>query len=334
MTRKHSVSIVIGVVAWVAWLGGCRPLEEDADDYRNGIPREETVEMKVPGQAGQALTIETHQQALRGQISDFYKLTRAVSGLVNGGGAITLVLVKAVVSHPPTSMTADTATWGPWHGPLDAVNWKVTVTRVADHKYRYEFAGRDRRQSDGPFTVVLSGTHAPSVDGNGRAIEGFGSGEFTLDWDARAKLPVLGDEVGTAHYTYSRTSPSATVEIDAQFRQVKDNNNPGRRNDVDYIYRSTPAAGGSMQFVSSTKPDMSMTGGRWAVKSRWTQDGAGRSDVRATGGDLPPGFQATASECWNGDFASVFFQANWPLAPSYGEEATNCVFKPAEYSNL
>jgi hypothetical protein len=334
MTRKQSVSIVIGAVVWVAWIGGCRPLPEEADEYRNGIPRQETVEMKVPAQAGQPLTAETHQQALRGQVSDFYKLTRAVSGVVNGGGAFVLVLVKAVVSHRPTSVTADSATWGPWTGALEPVTWMVTVTRIAEHKYRYEFAGRDRKLDDGPFTVVLSGTHAPSVDGDGHAIEGFGSGEFTLDWDARAKLPVPGREVGSAHYTYARTSPTATVEIDAQFRQVNDDNNPGRRIDVDYIYRSTPAAGGSMQFVSTMPPQMSMNGGRWAVKSRWTQEGAGRSDVRATGGDLPQGFQATASECWDTGFASAFFQANWPLAPSYGDEATNCVFKPAEYSNL
>jgi hypothetical protein len=335
MTRRYELGL--SALALAGLIGACRPVEPEIEDFRNGVPRQETVEMKVPAQNGQALRsdeVETRTLGLRGQIADTYLLTRTVSALVNGGGALTLALVKAIVSLPPTSVSGDTAVWGPGQGALDPVTWKLTVEHLGNHEYRFELAGRDRKLSDGPFTAVLSGKHAASVDGSGRAIEGFGNGDFTLDWDARAKLPLAGSEVGSAHYTYARTSPSATVEIDADFRQVKDDNRPGQRVDVTYRYRSTPGAGGSMQFVHTVPPQMAQNGARWAVKSRWAADGTGRSDVRATGGDLPATFQATASECWDTGFASVFFQANWPLAPSYGEEAINCVFKPAEYSNL
>jgi hypothetical protein len=336
MTRRYELGF--SAIALAGLIGACRPVEPELDDFRNGVPRQETVETRVPAQAGQALTasdaVEIHQLALRGLTADTYRLTRTVSGVINGGGAFALAIVKAVVSLPPTEVSGDTAVWGPGHGALDPVSWKLTVRHLGDHKYSYELAGRDRRVSTGAFTVVLSGTHAASVDGNGRAIEGFGSGDFTLDWDAQATLPLAEREVGSAHYTYARASLTATVEIDADFRQVNDDNRPGQRVDVTYRYRSTPGAGGSMQFVHTVPPQMAQTGARWAVKSRWAQDGTGRSDVRATGGDLPAGFQATASECWDTGFDSVFFLANWPLAPSYGDEATNCVFKPAEYSNL
>jgi hypothetical protein len=332
MTRKHSLGFV-GIA--LAGMVACQPVEVELEDFRNGVPRQETVEMKVPAGSGQALsTVETHTQALRGATADFYVLTRAVSGVVNGGVALTLVLLKAVVAHEPTSLSGDTAVWGPWHGPLDPVSWRLTVKHEGDHEYSYELAGRERLSRSDAFTVVLTGTHTASVDGNGRAIEGFGSGELSLDWDARAKLPLAGREVGNAKVTYSRTSPSATVEIDAEFHQVHNDNRPGQRVDASYRFRATPGAGGSMQFVHEVPAQMSQNGSRWAVKSRWDQDGAGRADIRATGGDLPTTFQATASECWNTGFASVFFQANWPLAPSYGDEAASCVFKSAEWASL
>jgi hypothetical protein len=334
MTRTSKLGL--SLIALAGLTGACQPIQAEIEDFRNGIPRQETVQMNVPGRAGQALSVETHSQALaiRGLTADTYQLTRAVSGGVNGSGAWILLLVKAVVSHPPTSVSGDTAVWGPWTGALDPVTWQVTVKHLGDHEYEYEVSGRDRRMSGAAFTTVLHGTHSASVDGNGRAIEGFGSGELTLDWDARGKLPGAGREVGTARYRYSRTGPSATVEVDADFRQVHDDQRPGQRIDVTYRYRNTPGAGGSMQFVHAVPPLMSQNGSRWAVKSRWTRDGSGRADIRATGGDLPTTFEATASECWDTDFDSVFFLANWPLAPRYGEEATNCVFKPADYSTL
>ncbi len=335
MTRQRSLGFVGIVLAGI--VGGCQPIEAEVDDFRNGVPRQETVEMKVPARAGQALTAEADGEtlaALRGQTADFYQLTRAVSVVVNGGGALALVLIKTIVAQPPSSVAGDTAVWGPGHGPLDPVTWKLTVKHLGDHEYSYQLAGRSRLKPDADFTVVLSGAHTASVDSDGRAIEGFGSGDFTLDWDARAKLPGAGKEVGSAHYTYARASAGATVEIDADFRQVDDDNRPGQRVDVGYRFRSTPGAGGSMQFVHAVPAQMAANGGRWAVKSRWTQDGAGRSDVRATGGDLPSTFEATASECWDTGFDSVFFQASWPRAPSYGAEPTDCVFKTAEHSTL
>jgi hypothetical protein len=334
MTRSRVVCL--SLVALVGVGGGCQGVEREADveDFRNGIPRQSTVEMVVPQTGGQALSAEERTEAIRFGIADFYVLTRAVSGVVNGAGALTLILVKAIVSQPPTSIAGDTAIWGPGSGALDPVVWQLTVKQVGDMKFSYELAGRPKLQASAAFTVVLSGTHTAAVDASGRAIEGFGAGTFTLDWDARGKLPGAGREVGSAKYTYSRFSPMATVEIDAAFRQVRDDNRGEQRVDLDYRFRSTHQVGGSMQFVHNVAPQMAQNGGRWAVNSRWTYEGGGRSDVRATGGDLPTNFQATASECWDVSFRSVFFQANWPLAPSWGTEATDCLYKTAEFSNL
>ena len=91
-------------------------------------------------------------------VSDFYLVTRKVSAGVNGAGALVLGLVKFVVSHPPTTVTADSAVWGPWPGgALDPLVYKVTVKRVGDHKYDYTFDGRASRWPTS-FVTFLSGT--------------------------------------------------------------------------------------------------------------------------------------------------------------------------------
>ena len=317
-------------------LGACRPVEDEVDEYRNAIPRNETVTMQVPAAqgAGQQLVVESQSQALRGGVADFYLVTRRVSTVVNGAGALVLGLVKTVVSYPPTSITADTAVWGPFPGgALDPLAYKVTVKRSGDHKYDYAFEGRAKNGPDtAAFVAFLTGTHTPALDGSGHAIEGFGTGSFTLDWDARATLPAPGDEVGKAHYDYARPSATAQVSVDAKFIQVKDDEHPGMKVDVDYLYRSTPGTGGSMEFVHSLPASMAAAGARWAVKSRWTAFGAGRSDIKASGGTLPG--EVKASECWDTSFASVYLVASWVPGAGYGTEATDCAFTPADYSAL
>jgi hypothetical protein len=317
-------------------LGACRAADDEVDEYRNAIPRNETVTMQVPGaqSAGQPLVVESHSQSLRGGVADFYLVTRRVSTVVNGAGAFILTLVKTVTSYPPTSVTADTAVWGPFPGSaLDPLAYKVTVKRSGDHQYDYTFEGRAKNgPATAPFVAFLTGTHTPALDASGHPIEGFGAGSFTLDWDARATLPAPGNEIGKAHYDYARLSATAPVSVDAKFIQVKDDEHPGVRVDVDYLYRSTPGAGGSMEFVHSLPASMANAGARWAVKSRWTELGAGRSDIKASGANLPA--EARASECWDTSFASVYLSASWVPGGGYGTEATDCAFTPAEYSSL
>jgi hypothetical protein len=333
MTRFRN--LFLASLSCSSLLGACRAVD-DVDTYRNGIPRQETVEMRVPASSsGQALTVESNARALRGEVADTYKVTRAVSVAVNGGGGLVLALVKAVVAHRPTSISANGAVWGPWKGgPLDPLTYKVTVDKLADHQFAYKFEGRGKANDTGAFVTILSGTHTAAVDGAGDPLEGFGKGTFTLDWDARATLPAPGPEVGKATYVYSRLSATAAVEVDAQFRKVKDNERPGQLVDLDYLYRATPGAGGSMEFLHSLPASMTDAGGRWAVKSRWSEAGAGRSDIKASGGKLPAGATVMASECWNTSFASMFLSASWVPGGGYGDENTDCVFKPAEYSKL
>jgi hypothetical protein len=327
MTRHIAASLALAGLA-----AGCQPKIESAEEFRRGVPREETVKVTVPekGQM-QALTVDAQSRALKGLPADYWVLTFGVSSVINGGAAFVGILVRTVIAFPPTSVSNDQAVWGPFSGALDPITWKVTVTRVGGHKYQYVFEGQSKLNPGGPFVTVLSGTHTAALDDVGDPIEGFGTGSFTLDWDARQKLPLANpNEVGTATYSYARV-PGQTASLGAKFHQVKDKDK-GTLVDVDYSYTHHQGGSGTMDFSYDAAAQLGMADGRATVRSRWLPTGAGRADAKLTSSALPNG--ATASECWSTVFTSQFFAHSWAPLLDYGTEATDCVYTSAEYSNL
>jgi hypothetical protein len=326
MTRHIAACLALAGVAV-----GCRPPLEEAEEFRRGVPREETVTAQVPSKGqSQALTVEGEARALKGLPADYWALTFGVSTVINGGAGFVGLLVKTVIAFPPTSLTADQAVWGPFSGTLDPITWKLTVKRVGDHKFQYQFDGQSKL-SPGPFITVLAGTHTAALDDQGDPIEGFGTGSFTLDWDARQMLPLANpNEVGKANYSYARL-PGQTGTINAQFQKVKDKDT-GKIVDVDYAYAHHQGGSGSMDFSFDAAAQLGMADGRATVHSRWQANGAGRADATLTSTSLPAA--ATASECWNTTSSSMFFAHSWAPALDYGVEATDCVYTSAEFSKL
>ena len=314
-------------------LAACHPLDKAGSEFATGVPRQDTVSMSVPGSSAKALTIEGSSRALEGQTAEWYTVTRAVTVTVNGVALAVGALVRLVTDYPATTVTADTAIWGPWQGPLDPIEWKVTITRVAPHQYQYKFEGRDKHDPAAAFVTVLSGVHSPGLDAMGNETEGFGTGTFTLDWNARATLPAPDGNVGTANYSYDHMALGLVVNITAKFRQIKDDKQPGKLVDVDYVFVQNPGAEGSMDFLYNVPADATSAGGLGKVRSRWLWGGAGRSDVSVVPTNL--NLTYTVSECWDINYTSIYKSV--PLSTSasdnYGSE-TSCAFPTAEYSSL
>jgi hypothetical protein len=314
---------------------GCQPKDDTTAgaEFSTGVPRASTVLMSVPGSDSRAVTVESSTHALLGETAEWYKRTRDVTVSVNAGALAVGALVKLVTDYPPTTVSADSAVWGPWKGPLDPVEWKVTVTRIAPHEYQYTFEGRDKHDQVAAFVTVLSGTHTAGVDAQGMEMEGFGAGTFVLDWDARASLPQPDGNIGTVTYTYSHVGPAAVVNIAAAFKQVKDDNQPGKRIDVNYAFVQNPGAEGSMDFVYNVPADSNSAGGLGKVKSRWLWSGAGRSDVSLVPTNL--NLTYTVSECWDVSYLSVY--KSTPLSTkaddNYGKQS-DCAFPTVMYSDL
>jgi hypothetical protein len=139
--------------------------------------------------------------------------------------------------------------------------------------------------------------------------------------------------VGTASYTYSHVAPGTVVDITAQFRQVKDDERPGKRVDADYAFVQNPGAEGRMDFIYNVPADATSAGGVAKVRSRWQWSGAGRSDVTMTPTDLALVYQV--SECWDEHYASTYKSVplSTSAADNWGSPAT-CVFPTAEFSSL
>ncbi|MGV3622384.1 MAG: hypothetical protein ACO1OB_16320 [Archangium sp.] len=291
-------------------------------EFGDGVPQASEVALKVPGNS-QALTGSSTRQGLEGETAEFYKLTRGVTQTVNAGTAAVLNLVHRVTEHRPTTTTEASATWGPHTDALSPNTWKLTVTRTATSTYDYRLEGKGKTEADSAFRIVLSGTHH-------RTGENLGSGSFLIDWDELQLLPEHDDHVGSLTITYARETEMADTSISAQFNQVKGGRN-GARVDATYRYLSSPNQGGEFEFQALTDVVGSAAVEDAKVKSRWLQTGDGRSDARVSGGDLA--VDATASECWDSNFASRWFVNSWNPSENYGAEAA-CAFTTAEYSTL
>src|SRR5262249_25263759 len=299
------------------------------DEMRAGLPTSDAVQLKVPGSSGQALEgIGQQQQAVQGQQSFFYGVTRVVTVVVNVGTGLVLGLVKAITDNPPTSYDGHVAIWGPHTDPLSPTTWRFTATDNGHHQYSYSLEGKAKQDPDSAYKVVLSGVHVAAVDSHGHPIRGFGSGNFLIDWDQARTLPQSDpNAMGTGAFSYSRLSASAPVEIDVTFTQVYDAVAQQRVN-ANYSYVQAPGADGMFQFSTYRRVNTSVE--RLAIESRWKSTGAGRSDVIVAPG-APP---ATINECWDQYFISQFQRVSYDPLQNYGNEATDCAFMPAEYPSL
>jgi hypothetical protein len=303
----------------VAVLAGCGV--DKADAFRKGVPATNDVALKVPGSANGLTSVGTRRDGLEGQTAELYKTTRAVTLTVNGATAAVLNTVHRITTFQATSVTQDSATWGPHTDALSPNTWKLTVTRTAPDSYSYVLEGKAKTEPDSAYRVVLSGSHV-------HLGENLGTGSFLIDFNLAAQLPEHDSNTGTVQVTYARTSATAEVQIDALFNGVKDGS---QTVDAEYAFRSTPGNGGHFDF----ELEKDFTGGsateHGKIRSRWLETGAGRSDVQASGGDLAS--PMTLSECWDENFASRFFDASFSPSSNYGQ-ASVCAFPTAEFASL
>ncbi|WNG56433.1 hypothetical protein F0U59_17940 [Archangium gephyra] len=318
-------------------LAGCGRMDRE-EEFRSVLPTKEMVEVKTPEKSGQALTSAeaVHGQG-KGDLSEFYKLTRATTVMVNGGTLWVLGLVDQVTKYPPTTLTEDTAVWGPHTEALARNTWKLTVKKTGENTYSYTVSAKAKEAQDSAFVDVITGTHTAAVDAAGEPLKGFGKGEFTLDWNKQATLPEHDENVGSFTVKYAREDNKSAATVDAAFRQVRDENDASKRVDADYRYAATPAQGGQFDFKLVQdwfKAEGSAEKETLTIKSRWLESGAGRSDVELSGGDLKSE-TATANECWDTLFASRYLRASYAFPQvQYGIEANDCAFATASYSSL
>lgn len=302
-------------------------------DFRAGLPTKEMVQVEFPQSSSQGLQADGElsnakvSNALQGQLSDGYVLTRSATGMVNGGALAVVRLIKAITDNPPTSSAGNTAVWGPGHDTLSRNTYRLTVVNTHGNEYAYKLEGRANEAPDSAFVPLLTGSHVATS-------ETVGHGGFLLDFDAAATLPEHDGNVGSVEIGYGNDGDGGAVGVLARFENVLDQDT-GARVNANYAYASVPNVGGAFEFAvrKNLNPNEGTTLENFTIKSRWLSSGAGRSDAQVSGGDLGAN-QATWNECWDTSFLSQFLAVSYDTTAGYGTESANCAIQGAEYANL
>ncbi len=338
MTRWAGL-VLGGLVVTGALEGGCTLQSNDSSRYRDGIPQGAEVAVAVPRAAGSGTTGQAHATlrienngpsgltpngpTVGAGYAQFYELTRNISDGVDLGTAAVLGIVWLIVNQPPTSETAHQAVWGPWQGDgLSPVVWRFTASEVGDHEYDYELDGRPKAStSEADWRAVLQG------HGFGKERPEHRSGWFLFDNDAEAALdPLRANGTGTVKVTYDLRTFPVTIAV-----AIKTNDGTGAWADVGVTHQADGSGEVDIQglFDVETLKDGNLE--TVDLKSRWEHDGAGRSDVKITGGDVPPqDGTVLASECWSSDFTRSYYTDNIGYQPTVGDPSS-CVFPQAQF---
>lgn len=301
---------------------GCPRPDSGVDAARDAIPAASAVQVKLPGggamrEVGGAPDIVSEQFAVLGEMAQFYVFTRQVTRDLNGGAAFVLLLVKAIVDYPVTSVDGDTYIWGPWTDGLNPSEWRLTVREAAVGDYEWSLEGR--RKADGPgaaFESVVSGVATPGLPNRG-------SGTFMMDFESAERLDPAGNNAaGQITVVYDLESDPATIVMDYVLGEGAEQ--------VSFHYEYAEVSDGSGDFQFTMHSDLDENGSLIedaAIRTRWLASGSGRSDVRLSGGDLGDTV-VTGSECWDTTFGRVYWEDSLGWQATEGD-AADCAFAEA-----
>ena len=252
----------------------------------------------------------------------YYLLTAEVTENVNGLIGSVLWWVDTITTQfPPSYLDQENnaAAWGPWtESTLDPVMSQLWVTyepETDSHTW-----GLDRwpkeDEADAASTVVYG-----EVDPG--ATHDISSGRFQIDFDTIHELDPTEEDTGQFGVEYEIRADGVSAEasfIDFSADVIN----------ATYVYEQSFEGEGMMDLTiqSDLAPSEEGELETWLIRSRWQADGAGRSDVVVSGGDLGD-FTAYVSGCWDSAFERVYYTDNYSDLTE-GDEA-DCVYLEASY---
>jgi hypothetical protein len=326
---RKIIAAALGITAIVGTATGCALKTSDAAKFREPLPQYGDAVLGFAGSSasganGQAASVHIQGGGAPGggtpSPASFYEFTWSITNAVDTVTVAIVGEIVAVASLPPTTIDANHAVWGPGGSALDPVQWRLTVTLVGDEEYDYAVDGRAHlSQSEADWRSILTG------HGFGMGSASYRSGSFVVDEDAlRALDPTRTSSTGSVTITYDARSYPLNAKAD-----VVPNDGTGRNYHVAVQHAQDGAGTMGLTALSdmSTPPD----GANESVSenSRWDTTGAGRADVRMTGGD----FGSTvvlASQCWSDAFAQVYYTDNVSYQPTTGSVSA-CAYAQASF---
>lgn len=300
---------------------GCIAENDDADKFREAIPESGDVAIAVP-RGGSTTTTKSLGTKGGGATTyaRYYQFSRDMADGLDWSTAQILGLVWLIVHQPPTKVEPKRAVWGPGGDALDPINWRFVAIEVADREYDYRLEGRPRASTnDADFKAILTG------HGFGKSHPNHRLGTFALDNDVKNALdPARAKDTGSVKVDYDlRTFPTS---IHAYAQGAADKAKGWF--DVTLTRNGTGSGNLDIKALGDIEDEGKKDGVLEDVVlfSQWAKTGAGRADVRITGGSLPTTItQVDASECWSTSFSRVYYVDSISAEPSAGDPSS-CAF--------
>ena len=297
-----------------AALTACVPGGRAAQDLIDVLPDER---IQINMKTGTDLA----KDADDGEWSEAYLFTAQVTDDVNAMIAFPLILVEVVTQTRPSEVSEDgsMAVWGPYGDALDPTETLLTVERDVElGSYVWSFQQKPKGAEDSEYLPIILG----EVDAG--ATDEVHSGRFTIDFTTADVLDPNVAATGTfsSEYDVREDGVSATASyvdflLDGAFEPI----------DAMYAYDQTLEGEGVMDLGWLDDVNGDGEDDTWVVRSRWTEDGQGRSDSVIAAGDKDLVY--THSECWDASFNAVFSENSW--AGETGGDVADCAYEEASY---
>ncbi len=279
-------------------VAGCSASNES---YETALPTRDALAINVPGASAPTSAVGVRDDALPAAPATLYTLTRQIATQLNGDAAIFFDLIDQAVATPPTAHDASNEYWGPFTPPLSPMTMALAVQPVDSERYNFFLGGKPKGAPDSAFVGLLGGS-AHRVDAT------HGSGQLEVNFSTLNTLdPTTHSATGAIAFVHDNTADPRTVDV--HFGNFLDGTPGATPLNATYHYAEHADTSGSFQFATRTNFDNDANGVLEDVTllSRWLASGAGRADLIASGGDLPAGFVVHATECWDANFARVFY---------------------------
>ena len=305
----------------------CGPKESpDVALFRQAIPSSDDVKVTDPTGNGAATTTQAAPgvvgQAPSVQYAKLYKLTRNLYDVVNYGSAAILGGVWLVAHTAPTTIDDNEAIWGPGSEPLHPAEYRLRVSKVAEDTYDWVWEGRAKGTQEA-FRAVIKGKGYADRDAR------HGTGDFMIDFDT-------ANDLDGARLNGENESGTIAIEYDIRGapilggpRDITVRSTPSQKDErfVLRITRGEQGQGGSVDLAlhGDTDDTKKTLPEEVVLKSRFRGDGAGRSDVKMSGGDIPGGLVVDMSECWSKTFERSYYTDSANIEATTGDPAV-CAF--------
>jgi len=310
---------------------------EEVDTMLAALPTAEMLTVHYPGlntaeQVSLARSTEAEASCDAASEEDsaaFYQQGCKVASFVNGVVNDVLGMVANITAHQPSQATDGGWMWGPAQAD-DGATQVFFMRQNGEGGYEYALQGLP--PDAGEDTALITMIAGEIFEGNSATDN---VGDFKISYDNIATVHPSQEAGGRAYYVYDRLDTQTGVEAqmedlltgDGQVHNIKvdydvnsDNSGTLRYGVTDDIYQPEDA------------PEDTTAQELGKVNTRWLSNGAGRSDVTVTGGDLG---EATAyrTQCWDVAYLSVYDAFYLDATQTYyrSGDSAQCVFEDPEF---